>query len=150
MKFEYSNPVKCTKEDAWKLITDLERRPEWIPFMEKCYYTEKKDGIVGSRYQEKEVFLGIALNLNYEITVYKAYEQMSSKCLMAPFYPQVNIYVKEKPDKSVFCTLEFDIKLGPFEWTPKFILKGQVDKLVQPLVDNFISILERDSTLKQA
>ena len=37
MIFEYSNHVQCTKEEAWAFITDLERRPDWIHFQEKCY-----------------------------------------------------------------------------------------------------------------
>jgi hypothetical protein len=148
MKFEYSNNIKCTKEEAWELITDLERRPEWIHFMEKCYYTDKKEGIVGSKYQEKEVFLGIPININYDVIVYEEYKQFSSRCTMAPFYPVVNIYVNELPNKMIFSKLEFDIKLGPFEWMPKFMIKKQVDALVQPLVDAFKDILERGTSLK--
>lgn len=148
MKFEYSNNIRCTKEEAWSLLADLERRPEWIHFMEKCYYTDKKEGIVGSKYQEKEVFLGIPLNLNYDVIAYEEFKQFSSRCTMAPFYPVVNIYVNELPNKTVFSKLEIDIKLGPFEWMPKFMIKKQVDALVQPLVDAFKNILERDTSLK--
>ena len=57
MIFEYDNNIKCTKEEAWKLITEIERRPEWIHFMDNCKWLDKKTGIVGSTYQEEEVFL---------------------------------------------------------------------------------------------
>lgn len=30
MTFEYTNPVKCTKQEAWNLIADLERRPDSV------------------------------------------------------------------------------------------------------------------------
>lgn len=148
MTFEYNNFVRCTKEEAWGLITDLERRPDWIPFQEKVYWTDKKDGMTGSRYQEVEVFLGIHLNINYEVTVWKTNEQLSSKCLMPPLYPVVDIFVKEKP-AGVDCTLRFSIKLGPLELIPKFLLKKQVDHLIQPMVDNFIRILESESSLRK-
>ena len=133
MIFEYSNHVQCTKEEAWAFITDLERRPDWIHFQEKCYWTDKKPGMVGSKYQEKEVFLGIPLNVNYEITVWKEYERVSSKCKMAPFYQVVDI----------------DAKLGPFFLVPEKFLRKQVDAIVQPLTDKFVEILERESVLRR-
>lgn len=147
MTFEYNNFVRCTKEEAWQLITDLERRPDWIHFQEKVYWTEKKEGMVGSRYQEIEVFLGIHLNINYEVTEWKENEQISSRCLMPPLYPVVDVFVKEKPG-GVESTLRFSIKLGPFELIPKFILKKQVDNIIQPMVDSFKKILESESSLR--
>ena len=57
MTFEYTNNIKCTKEEAWKLITEIERRPDWIHFMDKCVWLDKKPGIVGSTYNEEEIFL---------------------------------------------------------------------------------------------
>src|SRR5665647_1994496 len=113
MRFEFVNKVRCTKMEAWQFIINLERRPDWIHFMEKCYWTEKKPGIVGSRYQEKELFLGIPLNINYEVTVYKEFQQMSSKCMMPPFYPVVDVLLKEDADGCV-CTLIINAKMGPF------------------------------------
>lgn len=151
MKVQYSNDVLCTKEEAWALITDFDRRPDWIPFMEKCYLTEKKEGWVGSKYQEKEVFLKIPLNINYTITEWKEGQQLSSRCEMPPFYPVVNIYVKEIPGSTkINCTLEVDIDLGVFKFIPKSIIKPQIDHLINPLVENFIRILETDSSLRKA
>ncbi len=146
MKFEYTNKVRCTREEAWALITNLERRPDWIHFMEKCYWTDKKEGMLGSRYQEKEVFLGIPLNINYEVVAYKEYQLMSSKCMMAPFYPQVDVSVREERD-GCYCTLTINAKMGPFALVPEKFLRKQVDALVQPLVDQFRKILERESKL---
>ncbi|HRH58077.1 MAG TPA: SRPBCC family protein [Chitinophagales bacterium] len=148
MIFEYSNHVQCTKEEAWKFIIDLERRPDWIHFQEKCYWTEKKPGMIGSRYQEKEVFLGIPLNINYEVTHWVEYERMSSKCMMPPFYPVVDVIVVEEED-GCFCSLIINAKLGPFFLVPEKFLRKQVDALVQPLVDKFIDILESESVLKR-
>jgi ribosome-associated toxin RatA of RatAB toxin-antitoxin module len=149
MKLDYSNEVLCTKEEAWALITDFERRPEWIPFMEKCYITEKKEGWVGSKYQEKEVFLKIPLNINYTITRWKENEQLSSRCEMPPFYPVVNIFVKDIPgSRKIKCTLQVDIDLGIFKFIPQSIIRPQIDNLINPLVNNFVRILETNSSLK--
>lgn len=151
MKIEYTNEVLCTKEEAWALITNFERRPDWIPFMEKCYITEKKEGWVGSKYQEKEVFLKIPLNINYTITVWKENEQMSSKCDMAPFYPLVNIYVKDIPGSNkILSILELEADLGIFKFIPTSMIKSQINVLMKPLVDNFKSILEESSSLRKA
>lgn len=144
MKFEYTSKVHCTREEAWALISNLERRPDWIHFMEKCYWTDKKPGMVGSRYQEKELFLGIPLNINYEVTAYREYEQMSSKCMMPPFYPQVDISVRQEKD-GCHCALTINAKMGPFALVPEKFLRKQVNALVQPLIDRFKHILEKES-----
>lgn len=148
MIFEFTSHVQCTKQEAWKLITDLERRPEWVHFQEKCYWTEIKDGFVGSRYQEKEVFLGIPLNINYEITNWIEYERMGSISKMPPFYPKIDVLVYEEND-GVLCSLILDVKLGPFILVPEKIIRAKINELVQPLVDEFITILENESTLKR-
>ncbi len=148
MLFEYSNLVKCTREEAWAFVINIERRPDWIHFMEKCYWTEKKPGMVGSRYQEKEVFLGIPLNINYEVTAWKEYEQMSSKCNMMPFYPVVDIFLKEEED-GCLCTLRIEGNLSIFKLIPNSILRKQVDNLVLPLVDKFIELLESESSRRE-
>lgn len=148
MKFEYVNKVRCTREEAWQLIINLERRPDWIHFMEKCYWTDKKPGMVGSRYQEKEVFLGIPLNINYEITVWKDHEQVSSKCMMAPLYPVVDVIVGDA-DNGCVCTLIIEMNTKLFALVPDKFLRKRVDALVQPFVDQFIKILESESELSK-
>jgi hypothetical protein len=148
MVFEYTNKVKCTKEEAWQLIADIERRPDWIHFMEKCYWTDKKAGFVGSRYQEVEVFLGFHMNVNYEVTVWKDHEQVSSICMMPPFHQTVDVLVKEDKN-SVVCTLRITANMGVLGLLPKFIIQKQVDNLVQPLVDKFIEILETETSLRK-
>jgi hypothetical protein len=147
MVLEYYNDVKCTKQEAWKLITNLERRPDWIPFMEKCYFTDFKEGWIDSKYQEKEVFLNIPLNINYEVIEYHEYKRLRSRCLMPPFYPKVDVTVEEK-NGYCKCGLILDVKLGPFALIPKSIIKPQIDNLIMPLVNNFKSILESESSLK--
>jgi hypothetical protein len=147
MLFEYINFVKCTKEEAWQLISHIERRPDWIHFMEKCYWTEKKPGMIGSRYQEKEVFLGIPLNINYVVTKWVEHKEMSSKCNMMPFYPEVDVLVKEKYG-GCECILRVEGNMNIFKLIPNSILRKQVDYLVQPFIDNFIELLESESVLK--
>lgn len=149
MIFEYANNVNCTKEEAWKLITEIERRPEWIHFMEKCNWLDKKPVIVGSTYQEKEVFLGFPLNVKYTVSAYQEYERMSSKCDMYPFHQMVEVLMKENKNGTVLCTLRIDANIGVLGFIPKIIINNRVDALIQPLVDKFISILESESSLRK-
>lgn len=148
MLIEYNTIVKCTREEAWKLIVDIERRPDWVPFMERCYFTDFKEGWVGSKYQEKEVFLGIPLNINYEVIAYKENDHLRSRCFMPPFYPKVDINCSDAVG-GCNCGLIIDIKLGPFALIPQKLIRKQIDDLVQPLIDNFKQILERESVLNK-
>ena len=147
MIFEYSNIIKCTKEEAWKLITEIERRPDWIHFMEKCYWLDKKSTIVGSTYQEKEVFLGFPLNVKYLVTDFVPYEIMKSKCDMAPFHQTVEVTMRQEKN-GVFSKLKIEAKMGVLGLLPKSIINNRVDALVQPLVDKFKEILESESSLR--
>ena len=150
MRIAYENEVLCTREEAWQLITDFERRPSWIPFMERCYITDKKAGWIGTRYQEKEVIIGIPVNINYEIIAWDEMNRISSKCLMLPFYPHVNVYLRDIPDSDkILSGLEVDIEIGPFRFMPKSILRKQIDLLFSPLVHNYIRHLEANTILKK-
>lgn len=146
MIFEYSNIIKCTKQEAWKLITEIERRPDWIHFMEKCYWLENKTNMIGSTYQEKEVFLGFALNVKYTVTDFVEYELMISKCDMMPFYQTVEVFMRQEKT-GVFCSLKIEAKMGVLGLLPNSIIRNRVDALVQPLVDKFKEILETESEL---
>lgn len=147
MTFEYSNIIKCTKEEAWKLITEIERRPDWIHFMEKCYWIDKTTTMLGSTYQEKEVFLGFHLNVKYTVTDFVPYKIMKSKCDMLPFHQTVEVTMRQEKD-GVFSMLKIDAKMGVLGLLPKSIIKNRVDALVQPLVDKFQEILETESSLR--
>ena len=147
MTFEYSNNIRCTKVEAWKLITEIERRPEWIHFMDKCSWLDKKPGLIGSTYNEQELFLGFHLNVKYIVTDYIEYEKMTSKCDMYPFHQKVEVTMKENNNGTVFTKLLIDADLGVLGLLPKFIIKNRVDALVQPLVDKFFEILESESSL---
>jgi hypothetical protein len=149
MTFEYSNNIKCTKEEAWKLITEIERRPDWIHFMDNCSWLDKKPEIIGSTYNEEEVFLGFHLNVKYTVTEYKEFEKMTSKCDMYPFHQKVEVSMRENKNGTVFTKLVIDAQIGVLGLIPKFIIKNRVDALVQPLVDKFFDILESESSLKQ-
>ena len=149
MIFEYDNNIKCTKEEAWNLITEIERRPEWIHFMDNCKWLDKKTGIVGSTYQEEEVFLGFHLNVKYKVTEYKEFEKMTSKCDMYPFHQKVEVTMRENKNGTVYTKLLIDGDLGVLGLLPKWIIKNRVDALVQPLVDKFFDILESETSLKK-
>src|SRR5688572_15787830 len=84
--------VKCSAEKAFAFAKDLERRPEWIDFIEKSYYTSKKEGVIGSKYKEKLEFLGFHLYLEYEIKEYVENRLIIAKSNMAPFKPLITIY----------------------------------------------------------
>lgn len=148
MTFEYSNNIKCTKEEAWKLVTEIERRPDWIHFMDKCAWVDKKPGMIGSTYVEEEVFLGFHLDVKYTVVEYKEFEKMTSKCDMYPFHQKVEVTMKENKDGTVYAKLVIDAQIGVLGLIPKFIIKNRVDALVQPLVDKFFDILESESSLK--
>lgn len=145
MLFEYINKVKCTKEEAWQLIIDIERRPDWIHFQEKCYWTDKKPGMVGSRYQEVEVFLGFHMNVNYEVIEWVDHVKMKSKCMMPPFHQTVEVTVSEETD-GVICTLRIEANMGVLGLLPKSFIKKQVDNLIDPFTQQFIHILESESS----
>ena len=150
MTFEYSNNITCTKEEAWKLITEIERRPDWIHFMDKCVWLEKKPDIIGSTYNEVEVFLGFSLNVKYKVTEYIEFEKMTSKCDMYPFHQKVEVTMKENKNGTIFTKLLIDAEIGVLGLIPKFIIKNRVDALVQPLVDKFFEILETESVLQKS
>jgi hypothetical protein len=149
MIFEYTNNIRCTKEEAWKLISEIERRPEWIHFMDKCSWIEKKKGVIGSSYNEQEIFLGFHLNVKYVVTEYIEYEKMTSKCDMYPFHQKVEVTMKENKNGTVFTRLLIEADLGVLGLLPKFIIKNRVDALVQPLVDKFFEILESETSLRR-
>ena len=146
MVFEYSNIIKCTKEEAWKLITEIERRPDWIHFMEKCYWLDEKSTMVGSTYQEKEVFLGFPLNVKYTVTDFVPFQIMKSKCDMLPFHQTVEVTMRQEKN-GVFSKLKIEAKMGVLGLLPKSIINNRVDALVQPLVDKFQEILESEASL---
>lgn len=148
MTFEYSNTINCTKEEAWSFITEIERRPEWIHFMDKCHWITKKNEIVGSEYKEEEIFLGFHIDVKYKVIEYKEFEKMTSKCDMFPFHQKVEISMKENINGTVFTKLIINADLGVLGLVPKFILNNRVNALVQPLVDEFKLILERESSLR--
>ncbi len=150
MKFEYINTIRCTEQEAWDLVMDLERRGEWIHFIEKTKWVEKKEVITGSIYDEKFVFLGIPLHIRYTVEKYNDKKLISSRSKMPPFYPLVDVTLaKSTKVDSVDCGLIFDISLGPLSLIPKSLLKKQVDQLIQPLVDEFIAILQRETSLNK-
>lgn len=147
MRFEYSNNIHCTKEEAWALITDLERRPEWIHFQEKCYWLDQKPDMVGSTFQEKEVFLGFHMNVNYKVTAWKEYQQMTARCDMPPFHQTVDVVVRDNNYGTVYCALIIEAKMGVLGLLPKSLIKNRVDAIVQPMVDKFKEILEEETKL---
>jgi len=140
-KVSYRNIIKCSVEDAFQLAMDLDRRPEWIDFISKCYFTEKKDGIVDSRYREVSVFLGIPLNIEYDITGYKENALIRSKCTMGPLYPIVEVTFKQVP-QGVDSTLTVELTLGPLALMPRFLLKAGIDNIFNRFIKNYIDILE--------
>ena len=148
MILEYTNVIKCTKEEAWKLITDIERRPDWIHFMEKCYWLEKRPGFVGSTYQEKEVFLSFHLNVKYTVTEFIEYEKMSSKCDMYPFHQLIEVTMKDNDNGTIFTKLKVDANIGVLGLLPKSIIKNRVDALILPFVAKFKETLETESVLR--
>lgn len=147
MTFEYSSFVRCTKEEAWELISNIERRPEWIHFQEKCFWLDKKPGFIGSTYQEVEVFLGFHINVKYEVTAWEPYRKMTSHTKMPPFHQTVEVYMEERVD-GCYTRLVIHADMGILGLIPKFIIKNKVNELVNPMVDIFVELLEKNSVLR--
>ena len=139
----YTSTVHNSMENVWDFIMDFERRPEWIDFFDKSYITKQTSNWIGTHYKEKLTFLGIPLYIEYIIIDYHEQHYMVSKCNMAPFYPVVTITAKDNEDGTVFTSLEFDIKLGPFFLVPKRIIKKQVDDLITPFIEKFREIMDQ-------
>lgn len=148
MIFEYAINIRSTKEAAWNLIEDIERRPEWVHFMDKCIWLDKTPEIIGSTYNEEEVFLGFHLNVKYKIIEYIPYEKMVSKCDMFPFYQKIQIVIQENKNNTIQAKLTIDGDLGVLGVVPNFIIKNRVNAIVQPLVNKFAEILDSHSKAK--
>ena len=143
MEFKYSSNVRNTLENVWDFAMDIERRPEWIHFFEKCYFTEKKSNWIGSKYKEKSVFLGIPLYIEFTILDYTHQQSMIAHSNMPPFFPTIKISASDNGDGTIYSALEFDMKLGPFFLLPKRLIRKQVDNLINPFVDRFIEIMDQ-------
>ncbi len=142
MRFKYETTVYNSIEAVWELITDVNRRSEWIHFIDECHYTHKKDSFVGSKFSEKMVFLRIPLTLEQTISDYKEHSVFNYGCKIPPFYPKVFVTAKDNKDGSVYVSLEFDIKMGAFILVPKKIINKQVDHIMLPLVNEFKNLID--------
>jgi uncharacterized membrane protein len=140
-KVQYRNIIKCSVEEAFQLAMDMDRRPEWIDFISKCHFTDQKPGMIGSRYREVSVFLGIPLNIEYDIIAYEENARIKSRCTMGPLYPIVEVTYKPVP-QGVDSTLTVELTLGPLALMPKFVLKSMIDNLFNRFIKNYIDILE--------
>lgn len=143
MKFKYDSVVHNSMEEVWDFIMDFDRRSEWIHFFDKSFITHQTDNWIGTKYKEKLTFLGIPLFIEYEITEYVHQTYWKSKCKMPPFYPKIHCTAKDNGDGTIFSSLEFDIKLGPFFLVPKKLIQNQVDNLIEPFINNYIEILDK-------
>ena len=143
MKFKYDSNVRNSLENVWDFIMNFERRPEWIHFFDKSFISEKADTWVGTKYKEKLTFLGIPLFIEYEITEYQERSNLFAICKMPPFKPKIEIQVRDNGDGTIYSSLEFEIKLVALRFAPKKFVKKQVDKLILPVIDNYIRILDQ-------
>jgi len=143
MRFIYSSNVRNSMENVWDFIMDFERRPDWIDFFDKSYITKKTSNWIGTHYKEKLTFLGIPLHIEYIILDYHEQHYFIAKSKMPPFYPVVTVTARDNEDGTIFSSLEFEIKLGPFWLLPKKLIKKQVDDLINPFIDKFVGILDQ-------
>ena len=134
--------VKCSAEKAFALAKDIERRPEWIDFIEKSYYTSKKEGIIGSKYKEKLEFLGFHLYLEYEIKEYVEGRLIIAKSNMAPFNPTISIYCKPIGNNRSIGGMKLELSPGPLALLPRKLVIREVEKFVEPLVERFKEMVE--------
>lgn len=142
MVFEYVNKFNCSKEEAFSIFTNMDRRPEFIDIMDKSEWLQRTEDGLGSIYREKLTFIGFPLNIDYEVTDYRENEIIASKCHMPPFHPVITIKVRDE-GKKCSASLTIDINLGPLEWMPKFLIKKQVDNIVDRFVKNYRKVLDK-------
>jgi hypothetical protein len=134
---------QCTAEKAFAVAADLERRPEWISFIEKTYYIDKKPGIAGSRYKEKLEFLGFNLYLEYEIKEFVQNKLIIAQCKMAPFKPIITIAFQSLSPKTCSSALQLEVSPGPLALIPKKLVVAEIEKILLPMVDKFRDLVER-------
>ncbi len=137
MRFRYDITVNNSADKVWDFVMQFERRPEWIDFVDETEINDKKEGWVGTKYREKSVFLGIPLNVTFEVTEYTHKKSWTSICKMPPFYPEIFVRMHDEVNGSVSGYIEFEIKIGILGLLPKRIIRKQVDKLVRPIMENF-------------
>lgn len=146
MKFKYDSNVHNSLEEVWAFVIDFSKRPDWIHFFDESFISHQADSWVGTKYKEKLTFLGIPLFIEYVVTDYKEQSYIYAKSNMPPFFPKVNCEVRDNGDGTIYSSLEFDIKLGAFSLVPKKIIQKQVDKLVEPLIAEYVRILDKPSS----
>jgi len=134
--------LNCTAAKAFALAMDLERRPEWIDFIEKSYYTIKTPQILGSKYKEKFEFLGFHLYLEYEIREYIQDRLVIAKCNMPPFKPLLTLYAQPIHDKKTKCGIALQITPGPLALLPRKMVIREIENIINPLVEKFKSMAE--------
>ncbi len=138
MKFSYDSTVNNNLDNIWEFAMNFERRPEWIHFFDKSFITEQTPNWIGTKYKEKLTFLGFPLFIEYEIYEYEEKKQWKSKCKAKPFYPSIQVEVKDLGNGKIWSQMTFEINLpGPLKFIPKKIIQKQVDELVNPCVTKF-------------
>lgn len=118
----------CSTQTAFALAADLERRPEWISFIEKSYYILKKPGMAGSRYKEKLEFLGFNLYLEYEIKEYVQDQLIIAQCKMPPFRPIITLACQSLGPQLCTGALQLEISPGPLALIPKKLVVGEIEE----------------------
>ena len=136
MIYSYKNTFNCSVEKAFALFMDMDRRPEFIDIMSESGWVNKTSNIIDSVFREKMVFIGFPLHLDSDIIAYEENKHYTSKCKMAPFYPTITLKVWPE-GKKCGSSLDIEIQLGPLEYLPKFIIKNQVDSIVDKMVKKY-------------
>lgn len=71
------------------------------------------------------------------------------QCLYdASFYQKVDVSIQDARD-GVITSLIIELKVGVLGLLPKSLIKKQVDHLVQPMVDQFMKILQTETVLNK-
>lgn len=141
MIYHYENIFNCSIEKAFELFINMDRRSEFVDITSESHWINKTPQILDSVYREKMVFLNIPLHIDSEIIAYELNKHYTSRCKMPPLYPSITVNVWPIGNKCG-SSLDIEIKLGPLEYLPKFIIKSQVDKIVDNLVKNYRKALE--------
>ena len=142
MQISYSCIVKNDPEVVWDFLMDFTNRPQWMDDVKASYFTDKKEGMLGSEYVEEAVFLGFTLKTAYKVVAYEHLKMLTSKSEAPPFHPEVIGTMDILEGGKVKITLAIKATLGPLELVPSFIIKKQLDKMMAPKINKFQKLMD--------
>lgn len=119
-------PVEATQEEIWKLLTDYDHQPEFIPHMKECQVISRE----GDRIVIKQVFGFLFLSMNMETAIHLS---PPSRINFQRIKGNMEVYdgywgIEPLNPGTTLLTLEIEAKPGFYvpRWTMSALLKKEV------------------------